>query len=88
MKLKYKLEMVNMGNEIIAVPIGENAQQLQGVLKINKEAKEIINLLQMDVSEEEIVTHLAKKYENEYDDLKPLVHKFISRIQELGLLDA
>lgn len=87
MKLKYELEIVNMGDEMIAVPVGENANQLHGVLKINKEGGEILELLKQGTSEKEIVECLAKKYENNIDNLQTLVHSFIERLQTYELLD-
>ena len=87
MKLKYTLEIVNMVDEYIAVPVGDSAQSLQGVIKLNKEGREILNLLQSEITEEEIVNQLSKAYDNDPIELKTIVHNFISKIEELGLLD-
>lgn len=87
MKLKYELEIVNMGDEMIAVPVGEGANQLHGVLKLNKEGAEILELLKRETSEKEIVESLAQKYENNIDSLQGLVTKFIERLQTYELLE-
>lgn len=87
MKLKYELEIVNMGDEMIAVPVGENANQLHGVLKINKEGAEILELLKLGKSEKEIIEDLAKKYENSIDNLQGLVDSFITQLQTYELLE-
>ena len=87
MKLKHTFEIVNMGDELIAVPVGESSQQLHGVVKLNKEGFEIIELLQKDITEEDIVVRLANKYENSIDELKLLVHSYIKHLQEYELLD-
>ena len=46
MKLKNTFESVDMGNEIIMVPVGKSAEQVQGVLKLNAEGLEIMNMLE------------------------------------------
>ena len=45
MKLNYTFEFVDLDDEIIMVPIGANAEQVHGVLKVNKTGQEIISLL-------------------------------------------
>ena len=65
MKLKYTFEMVDMGEEIICVPVGEGADQVHGVLKLNAEGREILDFLKEETTEKAIVDALAAKYENE-----------------------
>ena len=36
MKLKYTFEAVDMGDEIIFVPVGDKASEVHGVLKLSK----------------------------------------------------
>lgn len=87
MKLKYTLEIVNMGDELIAVPVGENASKLQGVVKVNKEGREILEMLNQDVTEEKIVTQLGQTYDNSPEELGVLVHNFICKLKSFDLLD-
>ena len=87
LKLKYTLEVVNMGDEYIAVPVGENAHDLQGVVKLNKAGCEILELLDHETTEEEIVANLAQKYNNTAENIKELVHTFIEQIKSFKLLN-
>lgn len=87
MKLKYSFEDVDMGDEIISVPVGENSDQVQGVLKLNVGGREILNLLVEDTTEEEVVESLALKYENDREQLAQYVHNVISKLQKAGLLE-
>lgn len=86
MKLKYTLEAVDMGDEIIVIPIGEGASEVQGVLKINKEGQEILDLLKEETTEEAIVFTLSNKYENDHKELERYVHIAIERLTSAGLL--
>ena len=86
MKLKYTFEDVDMGDEIIAVPVGDAAQAIHGVLKMNKSGKEIISLLKDDTTEEKILEHLAAKYENSKEEMSANIKETIKTLREAGLI--
>ncbi len=86
MRLKYTFETVNMGDEFIMVPIGNGANQVRGVIKVNQSGSTIVDMLRNDVSEKEIVDSLSEKYENK-EELKEYVHKVIEILQKNGLLE-
>ena len=87
MKLKYTFEYVDMGDGIVAVPVGRDADRIHGVLKLNKEGREILNLLENEITEEKIVDTLALQYENTRDVLAGYVHKTIDVLRSDGLID-
>lgn len=87
MKMKYMFEMVDMGNEVIAVPIGNGAENVHGVLKLNKEALEIVELLRAETTEEQIINTLAGKYENDRQTLSDYVQQVIAVLRNTGLVE-
>lgn len=87
MKLKYEFEAMDMGDEIIAVPVGDNASELHGVIKLNKEGFEIFEMIKEGKSEEEIVAALTKKYDNDVQQLTENVRKTINTLQESGIIE-
>lgn len=87
MKLKYAFESINMGDEIIAVPVGKNAHNLKGVLKLNKEGFDIIDSLKTETSEEEIIDQLSLKYNTEYSIVQKYVHNVIEYLKSVGALE-
>ena len=86
MRLKYELETVDLSDEIIAVPVGQGADQLRGVLRLNQAGKEIFSLLKEETSEEEIIHKLSLKYENNSDQLTSYVRQTITQLKELNLI--
>lgn len=86
MRLTHKFETVEMGDEIVAVPVDESANSLHGVLKLNKEGAEILEMLKDDISEETIINNLAIKYDNDYESLSQLVHTFIETLKTHDLI--
>ncbi len=86
MKLKYTFENVDMGDEIVSVPVGDHADDVHGVLKMNESGKEIIELLQEETTEEKILDYLDSKYENNREELAANVKEVIAKLREAGLI--
>ncbi len=87
MKLKYEFETVDMGDEIILVPVGEGAKQVHGVVKLNESGLEIVNLIKDGTGEEDIVNKLAARYENSREDLLRYVRDVLKPLKENGLIE-
>ncbi len=86
MKLNCSFEIVDMGDELIAVPIGAEAANMRGVLKVNKEGAEILQLLESEPDENLIVEKLAEKYDNDRDTLTTHVRSFLDILLKEGFL--
>ena len=86
MKLLSAFETVDMGEELIAVPVGDGAVKVSGVIKLNRSGKEILDLLEKGLSEKEIVEYLSEHYDNDRDTLVRYVKKIIMIMKEAGLL--
>ena len=86
MKLKSAFETVDMGDELIAVPIGEGADKVGGVIKLNKSGKQILDLLAKGLNENEVVEYLSMHYDNDYETLMLYVKKMIKVLNDAGLL--
>ena len=87
MKLKCRFEMVDMGDEIIAIPVGETAKEIHGILKLNQSGKEIIEMLQDETTEKAIVDSLTAKYENDRGDIAHDVQLVIEQLKNQELID-
>ncbi len=88
MKLKYRFEEVDMGDQIISVPVGKDSEKIHGVLKMNREGLEIVKLLEEETSEEAIVEQLTAKYENDKSIIESYVHDVIGKLCMAGLIEA
>ena len=87
MRLKSDFECVDLGDEIIAVPIGKGAEQIRGVLKMNSEGLEIIDLLKKGNTEEQIIDALVAKYENDRETISGYVRMVLSKLWDAGLME-
>ena len=87
MKLKYDFITSKVGDEIIAVAVGANADKFSGMLKLNEEGAAILELLKKDISEDELIDSLVSKYEDSTrDEISEFVKEFVSQLKEAGLL--
>lgn len=87
MKCKYYFEKMELDGEIVAVPVGKNVGDFRAVLNVNEEAMRIIELLQEDITEQEVVSQLLCEYEGTEEEISPLVHMFIEQLRKEGMLE-
>ena len=86
MRLKYQFETVELGDQIIAVPVGKDVDEYHGVIRLNETAALIFSLLKNEITEEEIVTVLEKEYKIDRKILCIDVHNIIEKFQNKELL--
>lgn len=86
MKLRYEFETTELGDEIIAVPVGDNARDFSGVLNLNDSAAAILKQLQKDTTVEQIVSALLEEYEGTKEEMTAFVENFIDKLRNEDLL--
>lgn len=88
MKLKYNLEFVELGDEIVAVPADSNSDEFHGIIKVNETAKKILELLADETTVESITKTLSdensKTPENE---IKTAVEEYIAELNQYKLIE-
>ena len=60
---------------------------LNEVLNVNEEAMRILELLQEEITEEQIVAQLLKEYSGDKEEIAPLVNAYICQLRQEGLLE-
>jgi len=86
MRLKCDFEVMELNEEKIAVPVGDNASIFQGVVKLNETAAFILNLLKQETSEEAIVEALLSEYDADRETIENDVKEYISKFADMGLI--
>lgn len=87
MKSKYVFEKMELDGEIVAVPVGNNSNELHAVLYLNEEAMRILELLQEETTEEKVVSQLMTEYAGDRDDIRNLVHSFVEELRKEELIE-
>ncbi len=86
MRLKEGLIFHQVGEEHMAVATGEAAKSFNGIIRNNDSAAYIFELLQNDISQEEIVSAMCERYDADQEVIAADVAEIIAKIKEAGLL--
>ena len=84
MKLKKEFITHMDGDQQMMV---DTSAKFSGLLRSNKTAAEIIEMLKTDTTEEKIVAAMQKKYDVPETTLKADVHKIIETLRSVGALE-
>ena len=84
---------MKLKNEFMTHMDGENqmmvdvSAKFSGLVRSNKTAAEIIDLLKMDTTEENIISAMRKNYDASESVLKQDVHRIIETLRSIGAID-
>ena len=84
MKLKKEFILHSVNGENMMIDVSGN---FSGLVKANSTANYIINLLQNDITEEQIINEMLSKYEVSQDELSKDVKEIIESLRNIGALD-
>lgn len=87
MKLKYEFVITDMGDESVAVPVGDNADQFHGMIRLNESACKIMELLKEDTTVPAIVEALKKEYDSPEEEIQENTLKFLVRLIMEGVME-
>ncbi len=86
--MKKKLDFVlrEIAGDLLLVPTGKTALDLNGMLTLNEVGGEIWKMLDEVETEEEIVDRLLEDYDVQREELQQDVREFLDKLRELGIL--
>jgi len=87
MKLKYNFAIQEVTDFWAAVPVGKDAKKYKGVMSLNESAKDMMEFLREDITEEELVQKMLKEYVVPEEQLRKDVSDFIQKLKDADVLD-
>ena len=88
MKLRYDFEIMDLGEEYVAVPVGESAGKFHGMMRMNRDAAEMLRLIMDHSAPEEVLEELLRRNPDlEKDDVGWDLCNFLNRLIAEGILD-
>lgn len=87
MKSKYVFEKMELDGDIVAVPVGEKADELHAVLNLNEIAMRILEILQKETTIQEIVKQILAEYDCTEAEASEAVNEYIQELRKEGLLE-
>lgn len=87
MRINGNFVLQEVADEYIVVPVGEAADKLCGIIRLNKTAAYIWKQLEeKDMEQEEIVQNMLSKYPTEINKTRKDVSQFIQQLSDIGCL--
>ena len=76
-----------IAGETIAIPSGEAAHRISGLIALNGTGKFLFDLLQADQTQENLVSALMDTYDVDFTTAKTDVTAFLEMLQKHGFLE-
>lgn len=85
MKLKTEFVTKNMGDTQVMVAVGGSS--FTGVVRSNKTAAFIVDLLKEEITREQIVARMLDKYDASEEQISADVDSILKKLRGIGALD-
>lgn len=85
MKLKNGFITQDIDNTQIMVGTGDT--NFNGIVRSNSTAAYIVNLLKNDITEQEIVTKMAEKYDTSKEQIEKDVKNILNKLRSISALE-
>ena len=86
MHLQYQYETMKVMDIVVAVPVGDGTENERSVLRLNRTAAAIFDLLKEETSEEQIVESLMTRYDVSKETCEHDVHMYIEEFRKRNLI--
>ena len=86
MKLIANIQMMELGSEYIAIPLGNYAEKIHGVIRLNETGKYIWDFLSEGLDETEIAKKLTSEYDIDEKSALEDVREVINKLKKEGLI--
>lgn len=86
MKIKKEFVLREIAGDVLLIPTGKTALDLNGMMTLNEVGAEIWKLLPEAQDEDMIVQRLLEEYEVEENELRRDVDDFLQKLRELEIV--
>lgn len=87
MKAREGIIASQMGDEYVLVPVGEAANDIHGIVRLNETGSFIWKGITQGQEEEEIARHLIEEYAVDLDTARDAVRTMIARLKDAKLVE-
>ncbi len=86
MKLKPDFQIVQMANDYMLVPTGDQIDSFNGTVILNEVSAFILNQLKEDLEKEDLVERLVKEFDVESATAREDVDAAVEKMKQIGIL--
>ena len=86
MKIKPEFEIVNVADDYMLIPVGEQMEQFNGTVILNEVSAFLLGLMKTDISKEELVSSLIREYDVDPDVAQKDVESTLEKMNRIGII--
>ena len=86
MKLKPDFQIVQMANDYMLVPTGDQIDSFNGTVILNEVSAFLLNQLKEDLEKEDLVERLVKEFDVESATARQDVDAAVEKMKQIGIL--
>lgn len=87
MKIKDGFVLTEVGDDYIAVPVGEASESFHGIIRLNDTGSFIWRTLSEGLTTEQIIDKLLEEYDTDRETAERAVNDMVHRLKADGLLE-
>ena len=87
MRMKSCFEIVEVADEFLAIPIGDEVDAFCGIVALSEATAYLLNHMKKSKSKDDLIDILMNEYDVEYDVAKKDVEKNIKQLYDIGLIE-
>lgn len=87
MKIEKSFVLREIAGEYIIVPTGNTALDFNGLITVNEVGMFLWNLLQDEVTEEDLIRKTMEEYEVDRETVKGDIEEFLEKLKANGILN-
>ena len=87
MKIKTDYITQQVGKHQYMIPTGQEAENFKGMIRGNKTAAAIIDLLKQETTEEAVTDAMLKRFDAPRERIAADVHKVVETLRSVGALE-
>lgn len=88
MKIKENYVLQKIEDENIAIPVGDEAERVHGVIRLNETGAFLWEKIAAgDMSIEQVTDALISEYNVDYNTAKSEIESFISQLKSIGCIE-
>ena len=87
MKLKGEFMLRTLGDDILAIPVGETALEFNGMILLNDVSKVIWECLTAECQLSQIVTAVTDAFEVSQQEAQADILEYLGKLRDSGLLE-
>ena len=86
MKRTPNFELVNVADDYILVPLGDQMEKFNGTVVLNEVSAFLLEKLESDLTIKELVRLLLDEYDVDFDTAQADVEKAVEEMKKLGIV--